>query len=457
MNQEQSIALWRQGKEAWNAWANAMLQRQEGLKRSGLWKTTSAYPFELEQGDSDEAKNWFDEARVDFKGVIFDPPDAKLQINFEGFIFPGAVSFAHASFRGNSWFWHAEFRHIALFEQAEFSGIASFAGAVFHNIASFCGALFNEGTFTRVRFLRRSEFTITRFAGQVDFRAAQFGGDAWFNGSEFSGLALFDDAQFLGAAHFDEGAQFKANARFLQVSFGGYTSFHAAHFERAADFVAVRVERAMSLTSAKFAIMPNFAQADFKQAPDLDNIDFPLPSRLPWKKGNKDLVASYRHIRRLAIQGLDYEREQMALKGELRSKRWSREWGVRAILGLLYDGFADCGRSIWQPFAIWLGSMFAFAYLHLRMAIDSGDAWRDCLSGGGNPAYQAFFLSGKNAFVLFSSGRDARTAQAYKCLFGDADKIPYDVSRVEMFFQTPISAMLIFLFLLAVRNQFKIK
>ncbi len=168
MNQEQSIALWRQGKEAWNAWANAMLQRQEGLKRSGLWKTTPAYPFELEQGDSDEAKNWFDEARVDFKGVIFDPPDAKLQINFEGFIFPGAVSFAHASFRGNSWFWHAEFRHIALFEQAEFSGIASFAGAVFHNIASFCGALFNEGTFTRVRFLRRSEFTITRFAGQVD-------------------------------------------------------------------------------------------------------------------------------------------------------------------------------------------------------------------------------------------------------------------------------------------------
>ena len=45
--------------------------------------------------------------------------------------------------------------------------------------------------------------------------------------------------------------------------------------------------------------------------------------------------------------------------------------------------------------------------------------------------------------------------QAYKCLFGDA--IPDSVSFVESFMQVPLSAVLIFLFLLAVKNRFKIK
>ena len=37
MNKEQSLALWRQGRDAWNAWAKAMLDRRTEMERDGRW------------------------------------------------------------------------------------------------------------------------------------------------------------------------------------------------------------------------------------------------------------------------------------------------------------------------------------------------------------------------------------------------------------------------------------
>jgi hypothetical protein len=465
MNQEQSIALWQQGKEAWNAWANSMLQRKKNLRSQDIWKTTHAYFVELEQGDSEEAKIWFAEARADFSGTTLLPAEGELRINFEGFIFPGAVSFARAKFRGNAWFWHADFQHFASFEQAEFGGLASFGGAFFHEIASFLGTVFNQATYTQTKFLRRSEFTGARFEGQVDFKASQFRGDAWFNGTQFQGLALFDDARFLGAAHFDEGARFKASARFLQVNFEGYTSFHTSHFEREADFTAIKVERALNLTGAMFAIMPNFDQADFKQSPNLDGIDFPLPSRWPRKKGGMSLIPKYRHVRRLAIQGHDYEREQMAFKGELRSRRGYVDY--KFGLGFWYDLIADCGRSIWRPFLTWLVFLVAFTFAYLSNAGVPVSTWNDaCQNVVHTPKWlKALSLSISNAVPVIGSSRVEEIRAIYGCLYGSSHvsqggAAQFDISGWSLILQTGqnvVSAALIFLVLLAIRNQFKIK
>ena len=57
--------------------------------------------------------------------------------------------------------------------------------------------------------------------------------------------------------------------------------------------------------------------------------------------------------------------------------------------------------------------------------------------------------------MVLSGGKDERITKAYQCLFGDA--VPDGVSFVESFVQVPLSAALIFLFLLAVKNRFKIK
>ena len=208
------------------------------------------------------------------------------------------------------------------------------------------------------------------------------------------------------------------------------------------------------MTGAKFKQVPAFNQADFKQAPDLDDVKFPLP--LFWPKGDAELIAQYRAIRRMAIQGADYEREQMAFKGELRSRRWTTDkwWHFGTWFGLLYDVLADCGRSIVRPLLLWQASVVVFAVLYTRLA-DQGREGFSC----GTPFVKALFLSGRNALVLFSGGRDARIAQAYRCLYGgDGEpQIPDSVSFLEAFVQVPVSAVLIFLLLLAIKNRFKIK
>jgi hypothetical protein len=37
MNQDETIALFLQGKEAWNAWAGAMLAERKAMEAEGRW------------------------------------------------------------------------------------------------------------------------------------------------------------------------------------------------------------------------------------------------------------------------------------------------------------------------------------------------------------------------------------------------------------------------------------
>ena len=169
--------------------------------------------------------------------------------------------------------------------------------------------------------------------------------------------------------------------------------------------------------------------------------------------------AKYRALRRMAIQGADYEREQMAYKGELRARRWTVDkwWSIGTWIGLFYDAFADCGRSIVRPANAWLASILLFAAFYWQRAAAGVEA--RCEEAGG-AMVQALFLSVKNALVIFGGTRDARVNQAYLCLYnGSAEqpRIPPTVTFVETLAQIPVSATLIFLFLLAVKNRFKIK
>jgi len=224
-----------------------------------------------------------------------------------------------------------------------------------------------------------------------------------------------------------------------------------------AKFHAVKAERALVLEGANFAEVPAFIQANFGQAPDLDDVRFPLPGF--WRGGKAELVAQYRAIRRMAIQGADYEREQMAYKGELRARRWTVDkfWHPGLWLGIFYDGVADCGRSIVRPAFFWLASIAVFAAFYWQRAAAAIET--RCAEAGG-PLVQALYLSVKNALVIFGGTRDARVNQAYLCLYDGTPEqphIPATVTFVETLAQIPVSATLIFLFLLAVKNRFKIK
>ena len=275
---------------------------------------------------------------------------------------------------------------------------------------------------------------------------------AQFSLANFRNIARFATVRFEDDALF-QSTSFHGKAHFLQNLFCRRAVFEGANFEGEVNFQASKSESSFSLSGASFQKMPGFNQTTFQQAPDLDEVDFPRPGF--WRIGDRRQVAGYRAMRRLAIQGHDYDREQMAFVGELRSRRWTTDkWYQPALwLGYLYDAVSDSGRSIARPLMTWLATVLFFAVGYWKTA--GGPT--GCSTVPNHPAVQAFLLSLKNALVGLSTSRDPRFVAAYDCLYGPQVPIPVLVTVVEILVQVPVSASLIFLFLLGVRNRFKIK
>jgi uncharacterized protein YjbI with pentapeptide repeats len=441
MTRDETVALLLQGREAWNAWAGEMLAKRKTLEDAHGWK--EAYilvPWEPKKGATPQTQAWLDTAFADFSRCLFlardkqnngspsgNPPVKSIEIegkaiDFSGFVFPGDASFEKATFSGDANFEGATFSGLASFEGATFLGEAVFA------LASFLGsALFYNATFSGYTWFLA---TVSRF---TLFNSATFSGPAWFGGV-FSGPVSFDGAAFRNSAGFQK-TKFRAEASFQRIE--------AAH--------------AFDMTGSKFAQVPSFGKAIFAQAPGIDRVEFPLPRF--WRSGSAELSARYHEIRRIAAQSGDFEREHMAFKGELRSRRWTQDrwWHVSLWLGLAYDGISDCGHSIARPANVWLASIAAFAALYWAQA--QADIEARCEAAGG-AELQALYLSVKNAMVILAGTRDARVNQAYLCLYNGSTEqphIPPGVAFVETLAQLPLSVALIFLFALAVRNQFKIR
>lgn len=406
MNKEETLALWAQGKDAWNAWAQRMLdQRAEMEKAHGPGRPTS-----------ESMSDWIAKAAADFSAQEFGE-----DMNFDSFVFPGQANFNKTVFR----------------KEARFGG----------------------GTFKQ-----NAEFSQTIFSG-----------DVWFHGRTFNG-----------------------HARFEACRFGGYTSFREAVFLQHVNLTAAKVEGPFSLEEARFDEVPDFTQAHFAEAPRLDNV------RVHRGKGDADLSARYRALKRLAIDAHDHAREQEYFAGELKALRghpdrcwpnplnWfrrdeggrrKRAWpgGARYWFGLLYQVFSDFGRSIGLPL-IWLAAtafISAWAYLGLHFARIAGDGrayglssiewigcWivsfvaaspppLSCVHGSfGEPWSAARLLSLAKTLPYAGAVPAEKLTEVFSCLYGKS--IPSCVVVIGIV-QLLLSLLLLFLFLLAVRNHFRIR
>ena len=438
MDQKQSVALWKRGKEAWNAWADEMLSQKVELEKSGTWQVDSH-----SYGQNEQTNAWILQATANFHEYSFEPSfkdtaeailsGLESKIDFNGFVFPWIARFDYALFKGIADFGYAYFCDIASFDFASFSEKAKFRGTLFEKGGRFEDASFDKGVgFWEATFEGIAHFWRTHFCDWAWFQGVTFGGKAWFGMATFDSSTSFRDARFGSTNRSTE-----------------------------ADFTGAKADRAFDLTGAIFSKVPTFSQADFKQVPDLDNVDFPLPG--PWGKGDKNLISKYRHIRRLAIQGHDYEREYMAFKGELRSRRGNIDY--KYGLGFWYDLVADSGRSIWRPFLTWLAALFAFSGAYLWNAGIGIANWRlMCWANESSVGLKALSLSIANAVPVIGSSRPEEIRTIYACLYGVSrvtqGSQQFNIpawSPVIQVAQNVLSATLIFLFLLAIRNQFKIK
>ena len=470
MDKAETLALYAEGRIAWNAWAARMLVARKALEEKGEW--IERVPV------TDAAHAWVVAALADFTGHSF-----MEAVHFDHFVFPGIANFSEAAEKdeaGKDISVPTRFESDASFCNATFSGDAIFFDATFSG-----SAVFDDATFSGDAWFRKATFS-----EHAQFLDATFSGSAVFDGVTFSGNAIFDGATFSGFTRFDV-KTFSKIASFDLARFDDYTTFKSARFENAASFIAIKGESFFSLRDVTFNETPDFEQAHFAEAPRLD------ASRYA-DKAEPSMTARWRALKRLAVQGHDHEREQLFFAQELKSLRGESDWLVprlqnllrpgepvwgnwaRYLLGLLYQWCSDFGRSMVRPVVWWgvLTSVFALVYLDQHLPYKAPpyparlNVWAardytpplECVVGKASaPLTSAIFLAIHKGLVGGLGGSE-KLAQTYACLYGEDQSAP--VSRRQIipdavafagFVQAVFSAPLIFLFLLAVRNHFRIK
>ena len=264
MNSEETLALWRQGREAWEIWTRSAVEKKEALEAAGKWSVDW-----YGEGQNEDSKTWLAEATAGFTGAVFeDGADFSGMhfpgpADFDGAQFPGAANFSGVLFAGNASFEGAELAG-GTFEGAKFLGCANFDKVRFAADIGFEKAEFLKPgglepciRFHRARFAANAKFSGAHFASDVLFVKSLFTG-AYFDDCEFNGDALFATTQFDVTANFSKArfkgsrvdfgnAVFRGDARFFEVHFGvsrgglmisgaGSVNFESAQFEREASF-----------------------------------------------------------------------------------------------------------------------------------------------------------------------------------------------------------------------------
>ncbi len=538
MNREESIALYEQGKDAWNEWAEEMLTDRRKLVKTGDWEdqkgvwnysartdfvdhtfskitnfngfifpsdanfsgcifekksnfckaifwgyaafNSSRFLHKSEENQLDELPDWtVDFQSVNIKGVaffvdtIFNGAFRIDEACFEKITYFGAALFKgvfwsnnvlyqkkiyldNAVFEKESFFSSSQFYEAidasnctftknVFFDKVHFGGWSKFDECIFKRIARFDQTVFhNIANFSRSVFESECLFIETQFKGESFFEYVEFSDSANFAEAIFNQGTYFHKAKFLGFCRFGP-IHFKSIADFTQVAFRDTTIFRNAVFSSAADFCAITVEDIFTLDGTSFLYSPDFRQAHFKEAPDLDNIVIHQPP-----SQDPETAIRYRALKKLAIQGHNHEQELNFFAGELTAKG--------SLFGRLYGLFSDYGRSLSSPFFGWIVTMLyaAMGYHSLSLFIE----------GSNNNIFQletcsktldAFELALRKGLLALGWEKSSRLDQIYSCLYGKAEPAVSFAVSMGGLVQTVLSAVFIFLFLLALRNRFRIK
>lgn len=406
MNQEETVALWKQGNEAWNSWAEKILEERSELEQKNQWKI-SIDEYGNETPQNKQTEGWLTSAEAIFSSE-YSPKSFGNSPSFSNLVFPGRTFFDHA------------------------------------------------------KFLKQAKFDRSTFKDRVYFDDAVFEKDLSLNDTHFYRNASFANATFRKMANFEQ-THFHEDANFVNTSFEQFTSFRHSVFKAETSFRACVVKGSFSLGRVTFYEVPNFTQAHFDEAPLLDEIAISNDSngdrRNQESSGhpNLSITSNYRSLKRLAIQGHDHRHEVDFFAEELRSKRamvdkkWSSDW----IISGIFQYTSDYGRSIRRPFLFWLLStvLSALAYL-LTGKLSHNDIPLHCVKGDGWQWVSAIQLAIGKGLVIPGIADRTLIVQAYDCLYGG--EIP-TLTSVVLGLQTLVSSALLFLILLGIRNRFKLK
>ncbi len=446
---------------------------------------------------------------VTFKGYSgFSTAIFSGKARFGAATFSGKARFVRATFFGKARFGAATFSDHADFSGAKFNSVARFSAATFSAYAEFSGAQFNDGArFYRVKFLGDAKFSKAKFCNYVGFGVGKFKGYTSFDATKFKGNVSFNaihcdsafslaDATFQDVpnfiqAHFDEAPRLE----FPNIEPGGFQwpSLAAvkAKFQLWREHTPRRKRMLRGFTRALSRGQVRRARLWWRRLGQPSAKERAAKERVARIQAHADQAARWRALQRLAIQGNDHQREMDFFKNEVLARRWVVDRLRHPVLwfGLFYQLFSDFGRSIGRPFLWWWLGIAVFAGLYyIPHLIDRTEKLLAsfltatatpslplaCVVGPGEPWVAALQLSLRKGLLFLGLDSTDKLNQIYACLYGayfNADQPPPppgqlpeayvpvipDLVAMASLAQLLLSTLWIFLFLLAIRNHFRIK
>ncbi|KPW01827.1 pentapeptide repeat-containing protein [Pseudoalteromonas sp. P1-11] len=421
LSKEASVALWLQGKDAWNVWA----------------------------------KNNPD-IGVDFSGVRFAIPDllqiapnnkVLLKANAEGDI--SALTFVNYTFPHLADFSNTEFNIPAIFDNGTFNGTADFSKAIFSQNASFNGITFNcIASFYNAEFQNSIVFSDCNFKGNTLFTFSHFEMLAYFPSTTFHEVVGFDHSTFAGGTHFK-------NTKFLCKE----VYFEYINCTDTFDFDELDAKKVITLSfkgsvfekdfniSGHFKCVPDLRSTKLNHHTDLTSMIYTLNRKkvffTPIKKVTDTLdIGRLCRLKELAEQNKSHDMALAFHADELRAKRWGRLNIVQSVMDIIYSVTSNYGQSIMRPLLLLVISFLLFnSYVISKSDIEIKSAYKPAAT-----------LSIATITPFLSISKEAR---------GHSAQVLFEKQLPENFYlysYAYASSSFLFLFLvgLGLRNRFRI-
>jgi uncharacterized protein YjbI with pentapeptide repeats len=414
--------------------------------------------------DSLESSGW-QEVLIDFSNTYF-----PLIVDYYRFLFPRRVTFEGAEFGDNVDFAKATFSDYGNFERCSFRGSASFNCSCFDEWADFQDSNFSRyANFRYSKFVDGANFNGFSIAGPIDFADTDFGGSTNFQSAHFADRAVFYGANFAHAAF--QKAAFADRADFDRVTFGGSADFQEARFAsrgqgqslesyrhrdddekfqkhgrewHGASFRGATFTGKVDFENVVFSASSRFSEATFKAEPpffmgaslhegtEWRRINWPLPNS---RKNAGAFIDAYACLKLEMDRLKRHEDELDFFALELRSRRVAHGWW-RGFPIALYGWSCDFGRSYFRPLwlmaAAWIGFLAAY-----------------CLWPGRFGLADALGLSLASMLGVFGFRRELVSPSTL-------EELP-SFLKIISGMQTILGATLLFLFVLSLRNRFRMK
>lgn len=452
---------------------------------------------------------------VNFRSTVFDHP-----ASFEGARFLEEVDFHGATFKNNVVFINVYCYGIAAFTKAVFNGKGIFNKSKFYNHTVFQEVVGEKLLdFTNTHFMSEADFNSMKFQAEGNFYKAKFYNVANFRLVRFYESVMLDKVEFRGVVDFSgmiSKGLFSMGSAIYTNTIPNFTQANFVEIPRLDNIKILPSPsyKKIELPSKKLLGAYNWQKYfwnkklisywngiisrcvyKFTQTTLPTIIYFSESIKHIWSKftnfrRNPDEEAHYRALKRLAIQAHDHENEMKFFAGEVRARRHLTDYAnflthdfagsMRYWAGVLYELFSDFGRSFIRPIIWWSACLWLFANLTLSGAGLVND--KKCHNSTITPNQAAYTIGLKNSLLILGLNKTNIVKQAEQCLYGinknknatnklskhnpkikrtyqaktTKTDIPFK-AMVQGILHSGLSILFIFLFLLAIRNQFKIK